>query len=118
MIGLLGCCGRGLSLPLQAGAAGLAGLSIKTYVSLSYYAASCDADKMHIICCYDDGLRLRLRSEVSTFLRSHGSAAAAGIGSSSLIGGVWKTDSGLKHRPAEATRGVPRGVLRWELAPE
>lgn len=38
----------------------------------------------------------RLRSEVSTFLESHGSAAAAGIGSSSLIGGgVWKADSGL-----------------------
>lgn len=62
---------------------------------------------------------MRLRSEVSTFLESHGSAAAAWIGSSSLIGGgVWKTDSGLQHRPAAPTRGVPSGVLRCELAPE
>lgn len=40
--------------------------------------------------------RQRLSSGVRTFLESHISAAAAGIGSSSLIGGgVWKTDSGL-----------------------
>lgn len=60
-----------------------------------------------------------LRSEVRTFLESHDSAAADGIGSSSLIGGVvWKTDSGLKHRATEVPSGVPRGVLRCELVAE
>lgn len=58
------------------------------------------------------------RFEVSTFLGSHVSAASPAAGSSSLMGGVWKTDSGLKQRPAGATSGVPRGVFRWELAPE
>lgn len=56
--------------------------------------------------------------KVSTFLESHVSADSPAGGSSSLMGGVWKTDIGLKQRPAVATRGVPRGVFRWELAPE
>lgn len=51
-----------------------------------------------------------------TSLESHGLAAATVIGSSGS--GDEKMDSGEKHRPAEATSEVPRGVLRLELAAE